>query len=110
MASKNPSQKRYPPELRERAVRMVLDLQRADPADHSIIARVGRQLGVGAESLRNWVKQAQRDTGVRQGPTSDEHAELVELRREVKELRRANDILQAAASFMGGARLCRTGR
>jgi len=101
MASKHPSQKRYPPELKERAVRMVLDLQRADPADHSVIARVGRQLGVCAESLRNWVKQEQRDSGVGPEPTSDEHTELVELRKEVKELRRANDI--GCGSFTGTA-------
>jgi transposase len=58
MEAKNPSTKRYPPELKERAVRMVLDLQRQDPGDNTVISRVARQLGVGLESLRTWVKQA----------------------------------------------------
>ena len=55
MEAKNPSTKRYPPELKERAVRMVLDLQRQDPGDKTVISRVARQLGVGLESLRTWV-------------------------------------------------------
>jgi transposase len=101
MEAKNPSTKRYPPELKERAVRMVLDLQRQDLADKTVISRVARQLGVGLESLRTWVKQAAVDAGTRPGVTSTEHDELVELRKEVKELRRSNDILQAAASFFG---------
>ena len=101
MEPKNSSQKRYPPELKERAVRMVGDLRRQDPGDHAVIGRVARQLGVGPESLRNWVKQADIDAGARTGTTTAEHDELVELRKEVKELRRANDILQSAASFFG---------
>ena len=100
MDKKHPSSKRYPPELKERAVRMVLDLQHKDPGDHGVISRVARQLGVGTESLRTWVKQAEVDAGARPGLTAAEQAELVELRKEVKELRRSNDILQAAASFM----------
>lgn len=107
MASEKPAQKRYPPELKERAVRMVVDVQRKDPHDHGVVTRVARQLGVGAESLRTWVKQAEVDAGRRPGTTTAEHDELIELRKEVKELRRANDILQAAASFMWTARLCR---
>jgi transposase len=79
---------------------MVLDLQHKDPGDHGVISRVARQLGVGTESLRTWVKQAEVDAGARPGLTAAEQAELVELRKEVKELRRSNDILQAAASFM----------
>ncbi len=98
---KNPSSKRYPPELKERAVRMVVELQNADPADQGVISRVARQLGVGKESLRAWVKQAAVDAGRQRGLTTAEHDELKTLRKEVKELRRANDILQAAASFFG---------
>ena len=98
---KNPSSKRYPPELKERAVRMVGELRHADPNDQGVISRVARQLGVGTESLRQWVKQTEVDTGRRRGTTTAEHEELVTLRKEVKELRRANDILQAAASFFG---------
>ena len=93
--------KRYPPELKERAVRMVGELRLSDPADQAVISRVARQLGVGTESLRQWVKQAEVDTGHRPGLTTAENDELKELRKENKELRRANDILQAAASFFG---------
>ena len=101
MDKKQAGQTRYPSELKERAVRMVLDLQRADPQDKNVISRVARQLGVGGESLRNWVKQAQIDAGQRPGLTTEEQAELAKLRKENRELRRANDILQAAASFFG---------
>jgi len=101
MDKKHPSSKRYPPELKERAVRMVVDLQHEDPGDHAVIGRVARQLGVGTESLRLWVKQSQIDVGARPGLTTEEQAELSELRKEVKELRRSNGILQAAASFFG---------
>jgi transposase len=101
MTEKKPSQKRYPPEMKERAVRMVGELRHQDPNDTGVLSRVARQLGVGTESLRTWVRQAEVDGDIRAGATTSEHDELVELRKEVKELRRANDILQAAASFFG---------
>ena len=101
MTDTRPSQRRYPPELKDRAVRMVAELRQADPGDHGVISRVARQIGVGEESLRTWVKRAEIDTGRRPGLTSAELAELKELRKENRELRRANDILQAAASFFG---------
>ena len=80
MESTKPSQKRYPPELKERAVRMVIDLRSQDPKDQGVITRVARQLGVGTESLRTWVKQDEVDAGRRPGLTTDEQAELKELR------------------------------
>ena len=95
------SQRRYPPELKDRAVRMVNQLRREDPGDQGVINRVARQLGVGKESLRAWVKQADIDAGSRSGVTTDEQARLSELEREIKELKRANEILQAAAIFFG---------
>ena len=101
MDKKQAGQTRYPSELKERAVRMVRDLQRADPQDKNVISRVSRQLGVGAESLRTWVKLAEIEEDKRSGMNEAERSELKELRKEVKELRRANDILQAAASFFG---------
>jgi transposase len=99
--SKKPTSKRYPPELKERATRMVRDLRREDPNDQGVITRVARQLGVGAESLRSWVKQAEIDDGVRGGLTTEERTELTELRKENRDLKRSNDILQAAAIFFG---------
>jgi transposase len=97
----NSSQKRYPDELKERAVKMVLELRRDDPGDHGVINRVARQLGVGSESLRNWVKRAEIQMGQRAGMTDAEREELATLRKEVRELRRANAILQAASTFFG---------
>jgi transposase len=82
-------------------VKMVFDLQRQDPNDHGIINRVARQLGVSQESLRVWLKRAEIDRGTRGGLTSDQEAELKELRKEVRELRRANAILQSASAFFG---------
>ena len=101
MDKKRTGQTRYPSEQKERAVRMVQDLRRADPNDKGVISRVARQLGVGPESLRNWVNQVDVEEGHRSGMTETEVAELKELRKENRELRRANDILQAAASFFG---------
>jgi transposase len=101
MEEKRAGYQRYPPELKERAVRMVLDLQRSDPSDKSVISIVARQLGVGGESLRIWVKQTQIDAGTRAGLTSEEREELKRLGKENFELQRANDILQAAATFFG---------
>ena len=101
MDKKQAGQTRYPSELKDRAVRMVLDLQRADPQDKNVISRVARQLGVGSESLRTWVKLAEIEEGKRPGMNEAERSELKELRKENRELRRANDILQAAASFFG---------
>jgi len=88
--------KRYPEELRERAVRLVFESGRP-------VAHVAADLGVGAESLRNWVKQAEADAGKRGDRlTSSEREELARLRGEVKDLRRANEILKAASVFFAG--------
>lgn len=97
----HPAQRRYPPEMRERAVRMVHELRREDPADQGVISRVARQLDVGKESLRTWVKQADIDAGARAGTTTEDQQEIKQLRSEVKELRRANEILRAAAVVFG---------
>jgi transposase len=93
------SQRRYPPELRERAVRMVREATADGGESFGVVTRVARQLGIGSESLRNWVKQAEIDGGQRPGVSTEERRRLVELERENRELRRANEILKAAASF-----------
>jgi len=99
--------RKYPEELRERAVRMALDLRR-DPATRSgALRRVGDQLGINPETLRNWVTQAEVDAGERAGTTSDEARRVVELEREVRELRRANEILKTASAFFAAAELDR---
>ena len=95
----HPGQRRYPPELRERAVRMVLEAMEQSGESFGVITRIARQLDIGSESLRNWVRQAQVDGGQRPGVTSDEAARIKELERENRELRRANEILKSAAGF-----------
>jgi transposase len=94
-----PAQRKYPEELRERAVRMVLEIRARDGKGRGELARVGRQLGVHPEALRGWVRQAEIDSGTRPGTTSDDAARIVELEREVRELRRANEILKAASAY-----------
>ena len=97
--SNSPFQRRYPPEMRERAVRMVHQAVAESGERVGAVTRVARQLGIGPESLRNWVKQAYIDAGKRPGMTMTEQRRIVELEREVRELRRANEILKAAAAF-----------
>src|SRR5215471_6835381 len=97
--SKHPSQRRYPPELRERAVRMVREAIAEGGESFGVVTRVARQLGIGSESLRNWVKQAEIDGGQRAGVTTEERRRIAELERENRELRRANEILKSASAF-----------
>lgn len=92
---------RYPDELRERAVRMVLDHQHEYASQWEAIVTVAQMLGPQAETVRKWVRRAEIDRGSRPGRSSEEVEELRRLRRENAELRRANDILKAAASFFG---------
>ena len=90
----------YPPELRERAVRMVAEVRPDYPSDWPAIKAVAGKLGIGsAETLRKWVRQAEVDGGTRPGVTSEESAEIKRLKRENAELRRANEILKAASAF-----------
>ena len=90
---------KYPDELRERAVRMVLEVRRETGERHGTITRVARELGVGSESLRSWVSQAEIDSGRRAGTSSVDAQRIAQLERENRELRRANDILKAASVF-----------
>ena len=90
---------KYPDELRQRAVRMVLEVQAETGEKHGAVTRIAKQLGIGTESLRQWVNQADVNAGRRAGTTSADAARIAELERENRELRRANDILKAASIF-----------
>src|SRR3954464_11768185 len=92
--------RRYPPELRERAVRMVAEIRAEHDSEWAAMARVSQLLGVGTpETVRKWVRRAEVDRGTRPGTSSEESAEGRRLRREVAELRRANAILRSASVF-----------
>ena len=92
--------KRYPPELRERAVRMVGEIAGDHESERAAMNEVARLLGIGtAETVRKWVRHDEVDAGQRPGATTDESAELKRLRRENAELKRANGILKAASTF-----------
>lgn len=99
--------RKYPDELRERAIRMAVDLRRDPATRKGALARVGEQLGINPETLRNWVTQAEVDAGARPGTTTAEQARITELEREVRELRRANEILRTASAFFAAAELDR---
>ena len=92
--------RRYPPELKERAVRMVGEVRGEHDSDWAAMARVAELLGVGtAETVRKWCRQAEVDAGARPGVSSEDSAEVKRLKRENAELRRANAILKAASAF-----------
>lgn len=93
------SPRQYPPELKRRAIRLVLEsLDRGDERQ-GLVTRIARQLDIGPESLRRWVVQAEIDRGQRAGTTSEEAQRIAELERENRELRRANEILKSASAF-----------
>lgn len=93
------SRKPHPGELRERAVKLVFEVRAETGNERGSIAKVGRQLGINTETLRNWVNKAEVDSGQRPGITSEDKKRIAELEREVRELRRANEILKAASAY-----------
>ena len=96
MSSRSP----YPADLRDRAVRLVLETEDQYPSRDAAIKSIAAKLGIGtAQSLRNWVRQAEVDAGARPGTSTAEAARIRELERENAELRRANEILKAASAF-----------
>jgi transposase len=101
MAEQQKRPGRYPAEMRERAVRMVFEHADEYPSQWKAVESISKKLGINHETLRQWVIRAETDVGRRPGLTTDERSELRELQREVKELRRANEILKSAAAFFG---------
>ncbi len=94
--------RQYPPELKERAVRLVAETVAEQGGQrHGAVGKVARQLGIGPESLRHWVDQAEIDAGTRPGLATIDRDRIRELERENFELRRANEILKSAATFFG---------
>ena len=97
----------FSPEVRERAVRLVLAQQDAHDSQWAAIASIAGKIGCTAETLRKWVRQRERDDGRRGGLTTDERLRLRDLERENRELRRANEILRKASAFFAQAELDR---
>ncbi len=98
---------RYSPEVRARAVRMVLDHQADHPSQWAAIVSIAMKIGCTAETLRKWVRRSERDTGLRPGPTSEERERIKALERENRELRQANEILRKASAYFAQAELDR---
>ena len=98
---------KFSPEVVERAVRMVFDAKDQYPSQWAAIESIAGKIGCTAETLRRWVRQGERDGGARDGPTTAEHKRVKELEREVRELRRANEILKLASAFFAQAELDR---
>ena len=100
-------QTRYSPEVRERAVRMVFDHEREYASQWAAIVSIATKIGCTPETLRRWVRRTEVDTGRRGGVTSDERVRIKELEREVRELRRTNEILRKASAYFAQAELDR---
>lgn len=100
----------YSPEVRERAVRMVLDHQGEHGSQWAAIQSIAAKIGCSGEALRNWVRQSERDRGQRAGPSTDERERIKALEREVRELRQANEILRKASAYLAMAELDRRSR
>jgi len=91
--------RKYPEELRERAIRLTLEARRDPSSRPSACKRIGEQLGINPDTLRGWVLQAEIDEGHRPGVSTSDAVRIAELEREVRELRRANAILRSASAF-----------
>ena len=98
---------KFSPEVMERAVRMVFDAKDQYPSQWAAIESIAGKIGCTGETLRRWVRQHERDTGQREGITTAEAKRIKELEREVRELRRANEILRLASAFFAQAELDR---
>jgi transposase len=96
---KHPSSRRYPPEVKDRAVQLVLTTIDHNGERYGVVSRIARQLDIGPETLRHWVRQVEIDRGTRAGATSQERERIAELEKENRELRKANQILKEASVF-----------
>ena len=99
--------KRYSDEVRERAVRMVSEHRSQYGSQWAAIQSIAGKIGCTSESLRRWVQRAERDQGVRAGPSTEERERLKQLERENRELKRANELLRTASAFCAQAELDR---
>ncbi len=97
----------YSPEVRARAVRMVFEHQGEHGSQHAAIRSIAEKIGCSGETLRHWVRQAERDQGLRAGPTTDERERIKALERENRELRQVNEILRKASAYFAQAELDR---
>jgi transposase len=100
-------QGKYPAEVRERAVRLVFEQQPQHESQWAAIESIASKIGCTAETLRSWVRQAERDSGTQPGLTTSERERMKELEREVRELKRANEILRKASAYFAQAELDR---
>ncbi len=103
----DPRQRRFSPEVRERAVRLVQQHQGDHPSEWAAITSIAAKIGCTAETLRSWLRQAERNSGQRAGATSDDRDRLRALERENRELRQANEILRKASAYFAQAELDR---
>ena len=99
--------KSYSPEVRERAVRMVAEHRGDHASEWAAMVSISGKIGCNAETLRSWVRQAERDQGLRDGMTTQERDRIKALEREVRELRQANEILRKASAYFAMAELDR---
>ena len=100
-------QSKFPAEMRERAVRLVFEQQEKHDSQWAAIVSIAEKMGCMAETLRKWVRQSERNTGQRPGLTTSERERMKELEREVRELKRANEILRKASAYFAQAELDR---
>ena len=99
--------KKFSPEVRERAVRMVFEHRGEHTSQWAAIASIAAKIGCTGQTLSNWVRQAERDQGKRLGPTTDDRERIKQLERENRELRQANEILRKASAYFAQAELDR---